>query len=36
MSKSIEEAIMLNSNFSNQIILITGSLYLCGEVLNKN
>ena len=36
MSKSIEEAIMLNSNSSNQIILITGSLYLCGEVLNKN
>ena len=35
-SKSIEEAIMLNSNFSNQIILIIGSLYLCGEVLNKN
>ena len=35
-SKSIEDAIMLNSNSSNQILLITGSLYLCGEVLNKN
>ena len=34
--KSIEDAIMLNSNSSNQILLITGSLYLCGEVLNKN
>ena len=36
MSKSIEEAIMLNSNSSNQIILIAGSLYLAGEVLNLN
>ena len=35
-SKSIEDAIMLNSNSSNQILLITGSLYLCGEVLNLN
>ena len=36
ISKSIEDAIMLNSNSSNQILLITGSLYLCGEVLNLN
>ena len=36
ISKSIEEAIKLNSNSSDKIILIAGSLYLAGEVLNLN
>ena len=36
ISKSIKESIILNSVFSNQIILIAGSLYLVGEVLNLN
>ena len=34
--KSIEEAIVTSSNKSEDIILITGSLYLAGEVLNLN
>lgn len=36
ISKSIKESIMLNSSSSNQVILIAGSLYLAGEVLNLN
>ena len=36
LSKGIQESIMLNSSFSNQVILIAGSLYLAGEVLNLN
>ena len=36
ISKSIKESIMLNSISSNQVILIAGSLYLAGEVLNLN
>ena len=36
ISKGIKESIMLNSSSSNQIFLIVGSLYLCGEVLNLN
>jgi len=36
ISESIKESIMLNSNSSNQVILIAGSLYLAGEVLNLN
>jgi len=36
ISKGIKESIMLNSISSNQVILIAGSLYLAGEVLNLN
>ena len=36
ISNSIEEAIKLNSKSANAITLITGSLYLIGEVLNLN
>ena len=36
ISNSIEEAIKLNSKSANTITLITGSLYLIGEVLNLN
>ena len=36
ISEGIKKSIMLNSNSSNQIILIAGSLYLAGEVLNLN
>ena len=36
VSNSIEQSIALNSNSSNQVILIAGSLYLVGEVLNLN
>ena len=36
ISEDIKESIMLNSSSSNQVILIAGSLYLAGEVLNLN
>jgi len=36
ISNSIEESISLNSNSSNDIILIAGSAYLAGEVLKLN
>ena len=36
ISKGIEESIILNSSSTNQVILIAGSLYLAGEVLNLN
>ncbi len=36
LSDSIEDAIISNSKNENEIILISGSLYLIGEVLNLN
>ena len=36
IANSIEESLKYNSNSSSDIILITGSLYLAGEVLNLN
>ena len=36
LADSIEQSIILNSNSSAQVILIAGSLYLAGEVLNLN
>jgi folylpolyglutamate synthase/dihydropteroate synthase len=36
ISQGIVESIILNSNSSNHVILIAGSLYLAGEVLNLN
>ena len=36
ISEGIKKSIILNSNSSNQVILIAGSLYLAGEVLNLN
>tara|TARA_Y100000996_G_scaffold403572_1_gene376674 strand:- start:1643 stop:2047 length:405 start_codon:yes stop_codon:yes gene_type:complete len=36
LSDSIEDAIISNSKNENAIILISGSLYLIGEVLNLN
>ena len=36
ISQGIKESIILNSSSSNQVILIAGSLYLVGEVLNLN
>ena len=36
ISNSIEDSIKLNSNSSNSVLLIGGSLYLVGEVLNLN
>ena len=36
LADSIEQSIILNSTSSAQVILIVGSLYLAGEVLNLN
>ena len=36
ISKGIKESIILNASSANQVILIAGSLYLAGEVLNLN
>ena len=36
ISKGIKESIILNASSTNQVILIAGSLYLAGEVLNLN
>tara|TARA_B100001123_G_C15280379_1_gene1013783 strand:+ start:862 stop:2130 length:1269 start_codon:yes stop_codon:yes gene_type:complete len=36
IANSIEQSLKYNSNSSNNIILIAGSLYLVGEVLNLN
>ena len=36
LADSIEQSIILNSTSSAQVILIAGSLYLAGEVLNLN
>ena len=36
LSNSIEESIQSMNNYQNNICLITGSLYLVGEVLNLN
>ena len=36
LSESIEESIKSISKFQNSIGLCTGSLYLVGEILNKN
>ena len=36
LSNSIEESIQSINNYQNNICLITGSLYLVGEVLNLN
>ena len=36
LADSIEQSIILNSNSSAQVILIAGSIYLAGEVLNLN
>ena len=36
LGNSIEESIQSMNNYQNNICLITGSLYLVGEVLNLN